>query len=268
LDWKFKLLLKRIITALILVPLVIGLIFLPNSYFAIVTALIMGMAAWEWSKLIGLKTKSRRAFYLLFFWSIFYPSYFLPPLTILWLALCWWLFAFYLILKYPKVESEFSQGWLIRGLSGWLVLLPFWIAINLLHKSSHSSLLMVLCLVWAIDIGSFFAGKLFGRHKLAPQISPNKTIEGACGGMILALITAIAFSYFSSNDLMHWQKWIIIIITACFSIVGDLLESILKRIAQVKDSGSLLPGHGGILDRIDSLTAAVPIFTFCWLLFF
>ena len=133
---------------------------------------------------------------------------------------------------------------------------------------SSVNVLFILCLVWAADTGAYFSGTLWGKHKLAPKISPGKTIEGLCGGIMSALIVAAIFAVFAKIEFSKLLPWtFLVILVVLFSVLGDLFESIMKRQAGVKDSGQWIPGHGGILDRIDSLTAAVPVFTLGLLLF-
>jgi phosphatidate cytidylyltransferase len=128
--------------------------------------------------------------------------------------------------------------------------------------------MFALCLIWAADSGAYFIGKYFGKHKLAVKISPKKTVEGLLGGILFAFVTALIFALIAKVPFNKWLYWSgLVLITVLFSVLGDLFESMLKRRANVKDSGSLVPGHGGVLDRIDSLTAALPVFTLGLLLF-
>jgi phosphatidate cytidylyltransferase len=152
-----------------------------------------------------------------------------------------------------------------------------WLALNVLRSSEfetdpmHGSILImvVLGIVWSTDIGAYFSGKNFGKNKLMPLVSPNKTIEGLIGGIACSVVFVITFCYFNNQPISMWFIYAVMAIgVAVFSAVGDLLESMFKREVGLKDSGSCLPGHGGILDRIDSLTAAAPIFTafYIWIL--
>jgi len=176
--------------------------------------------------------------------------------------------AFILILIFPGMSQSLVKNILLMALVGWLILIPTWVAFTGLrsigmaldfHRGSNM-LLFTLCLVWAADTGAFIAGKLFGKHKLAPHVSPKKTWEGVFGGVLFATLVVIAAVNILSIPEPQLPGLIFMtIIIVTFSIVGDLTESIFKRHAGVKDSGHILPGHGGILDRIDGLTAAMPL---------
>jgi phosphatidate cytidylyltransferase len=180
---------------------------------------------------------------------------------LLWIAAAWWLFAFLWVTLAPAVQSRAAAA-----LSGALVLVPAWVAIAHLflyaapriNVSGSRLVLFVLALVWAADIGAFFAGRQFGRLKLAPRVSPAKTWEGVLGGMAAAAVVAAAGAWWF--DLPRVAFLSLCLAVTLVSIVGDLTESMFKRYAGMKDSGSLFPGHGGILDRIDSVTAAAPVF--------
>lgn len=188
----------------------------------------------------------------------------------------WWIFALLLVISYPR-SSRYWRGlsWL-KGLFGLFTLLPTWIGINLIRADNFQFdqqtgawlLLYVFSLVWAADIGAYFAGKAFGKHKLMPNVSPGKTIEGMLGGLVASsalIFLALQTELFSSQNTFHIVAISLIVVVS--SVLGDLLESMLKRQAGVKDSGTILPGHGGILDRVDSLTAALPIFA-CFYFYF
>ncbi|MBT8079324.1 MAG: phosphatidate cytidylyltransferase, partial [Gammaproteobacteria bacterium] len=146
----------------------------------------------------------------------------------------------------------------LRWLCGFLVIVPAWLALDWLYRLNSLYLLLVLTVVWAADIGAYFSGKRFGRLKLAPQISPGKTWEGVLGGLIAVTALTAAHSLWSGIGLITLIP--LCLAVGIISIVGDLTVSIFKRSAGVKDSGSLFPGHGGVLDRADSITAAAPLF--------
>ena len=262
---------QRVITGVILAPLVVaGFVLLNPLGFAVMIGFIVGLAAWEWARLAGTQSQAGRLGYALAVVLLLAGLYFdtSPPHFILVIAAAWWLLAAVLVLRYPQGQGQRS-GYLVH-LYGLLVLLPAWYGLVWLRSQDAGLwlLLAVVIMVWAADIGAYFAGKRFGRHKLRPQVSPGKTIEGLLGGVLLTQILAVA--------AMLWLGWSAASILAgmlgtlgivLFSVVGDLTESLFKREQGLKDSSNLLPGHGGIMDRIDSLTAAIPLFALGWYLF-
>ncbi len=193
------------------------------------------------------------------------------------LAVAWWLVACALVWTYPRTAKAWHAGLMMRAIAGLLTLLPMWLALNVLRSSEYATnstqgsvlIMVVLGIVWSADIGAYFSGKNLGKHKLMPLVSPNKTIEGLVGGLICSAIFVLAFCYFTKVPSDKWFIYAAMAaVVALFSAVGDLLESMFKREVGLKDSGSCLPGHGGILDRIDSLTAAAPLFAafYAWTL--
>lgn len=291
-DYKGTLLLKqRIITASILAPAVILAIFyLPLAYFAGFLLLVMAIGAWEWGALMDCAAKTRRTAFvftnvcLLCALWYFFPlenlwidKHTLNPtiLAVLWLAVGWWSLSAILTFAYPRCSGFWSKHRSIRGVFGWLTLVPTWLAFMVIRSNDYqvdtyhgSQLIMALFLmVWSADIGAYFVGKSMGKHKLMPNVSPGKTIEGVIGGIVVACLLMSVLGYF-----LEWQQqqyFLALIVTAIIttiSVLGDLSESMFKRQAGIKDSGTILPGHGGILDRIDSLTATAPIFALCYAL--
>lgn len=280
---------QRVLTALVLAPAAIAAIFyLPLHLFAGLLLLIMSIGAWEWGPLMGFNQKARRLLFVLT--NVILISaiwHFLPPqqlwldktqlqqpvLLLLWLAVAWWALSAILTFLYPRYSQFWSSHRSIRGIFGWLTLVPTWLAFMVIRSSEYqldhyhgAQLLMVLFLmVWSADIGAYFVGKAIGKHKLLPNVSPGKTLEGFFGGVAFACILVS-----SAGLIMDWnakQFGIILLVTAIIttiSVLGDLNESMFKRQAGIKDSGTILPGHGGILDRIDSLTATAPIFALCY----
>jgi len=192
----------------------------------------------------------------------------LPQSAVIWFLLVsvvWWLWSAWCLASPVKDSRVFGS---VRGL---FVFVPAWFALQWLHQQADTGPLLalsVLLVVWMADTGAYFAGRRWGYHKLAPSVSPGKTVEGAAGGMAVVLCYALLSSYWLETSSMGLLTWLIICLaSALFSILGDLVESRQKRHARVKDSGSLLPGHGGVLDRIDSLTAAAPLFALLWAVF-
>ncbi len=189
-------------------------------------------------------------------------------------AVSWWGLALLLVISYPKSAKFWSKNPLLQLLFAFSTLIPFIAGVLRLrlehypHDPYHGLflLLYVFILVWAADSGAYFSGRTFGKRKLAPKVSPGKSWEGVIGGLITALVLAFIFIHFSNNTLVGNRNItgfiILSVATVAISVLGDLTESMFKRESGVKDSSQLIPGHGGVLDRIDSLTAAVPFFSY------
>ncbi|MFC3033918.1 phosphatidate cytidylyltransferase [Pseudoalteromonas fenneropenaei] len=280
---------QRIMTSAVLAPAALLLVFYtPLAQFSLIAGLIVLLGAWEWSAFIGFTTKRARSGFTLLVATILAVLHWHWPIETLWLAngtliadanyvftlaFAWWLVATILVCKYPGMSSVWREGIVLRAIAGLLTLVPLWLALNTLRSAHYAEqhhfgstlIMVVLGIVWAADIGAYFAGKNFGKHKLMPKVSPNKTIEGLIGGLVAAVIFVVAFCYYAAVPSEKWAVYgVMTVFIALFSAVGDLLESMFKREVGLKDSGSCLPGHGGILDRIDSLTAAAPIFALCY----
>lgn len=260
----------RIITALILAPIAIGgIFFLGPVGFALFTGAIMMLGAWEWANLAGLTQQWQRVGYAIATGLILFLCYH-PPVFILWLASVWWVVCFFLVRSYPAGSSVW-QPVAIRSVMGVLVLLPAWAGLNLLRNGApdfgglENSLLFIVYvffIVWVADIGAYFSGRAFGKAKLAPRVSPGKSWAGVWGGLVAVAALALAAGQWAGADAAEASLLVVVSVgVGLVSVLGDLLESMLKRFRGIKDSSQLLPGHGGILDRIDSLTAAVPVFT-------
>jgi len=282
---------QRIITAVILAPLAISAIFyLPLDKFAALFMAVMAIGSWEWGPLMGFANKRRRlAFVIATILLISALWYTLPLLQlwsangelhssvslVLWIAVAWWMLSATLTFLYPRYSTFWSSHRSIRGVFGWLTLIPTWLAFMVLRSNDYiqdeyhgAQLIMFLFLmVWSADIGAYFVGKSIGKHKLLPNVSPGKTLEGFIGGVVCACVFITIAGY--SLQWQMQQFTLAIIVTAIIttvSVLGDLNESMFKRQAGIKDSGSILPGHGGILDRIDSLTATAPVYALCYAL--
>ena len=279
---------QRIITALILAPLaLIAILFLPVWQFEVAIAGVVGLGAYEWANMSGITARPRKAMFAAFVFALCLVLSSIVDAQYIWyqgqlhglyhfilgVSVIWWMFSLLMIIFYPRYSAFLRNNNLIRLGFGLLTLIPTWVAVISLRTSLHdvdtlygSSLIFyVLGIVWAADIGAFFSGVKFGRHKLRPNVSPGKTLEGLIGGIgaSFAIIAFAALHYQVATDRI-WLHLLIGGITVAVSALGDLNESMLKRCAGIKDSGKLLPGHGGILDRIDSLTAAFPVFAFCY----
>ena len=255
---------QRIITALILAPVALaGVFLLPLTGFGFFIAAIIMLAAWEWANLSGFENRPFRLAYALAIGAFCGLTLFLPPFLILGLAAVWWLIAFILVKQYPE-SGRLLESRPLRLLMGLLTLVPAWLGLYELKQMTDSAWLIVtlLVMVWAADCGAYFAGKRFGKIKLIERVSPKKTLEGLVGGVLVSMLISSLVTLFGSVSFFQGVSLLTLtILTVLVSVLGDLWESVLKRYRGVKDSGNLLPGHGGVLDRIDSLTAAVPIFT-------
>lgn len=270
----------RIITALVsLLIVLIALFAFPAWAWGIFTLVIVTAAFWEWGRLCSLPAP----------WKAVYPFVTAILMAVIFLAYAWGsvigiefsalkLVGFTLSAIFWVV---FAPIWLInswrpaspalRILAGWLVIFPTWLAFLSLRDVSPWLLLSFAAIVWVADIAAYFAGRQFGKHKLAPAISPGKTVEGAVGGIVGVILFFFAWQYLTANSPVRNDEWVLAlhsrygILFALFmlltvlSVLGDLFESWMKRGAGMKDSSNLLPGHGGILDRIDALTSTLPI---------
>lgn len=247
----------RIVTAVVaLIALGIILFVIPGRAAEAIIGVVVLAGAWEWSAFVGAPTAVTRAFFVIAVAAAIGALYAVMPqyseLT-LQIACLWWFCAFVWTLFFPTPIPTFI-GWV----AGALVLVPMYVALALLYRMGPEVLLFALLIVWAADAGAFFAGKLFGRVKLAPSISPGKTWEGVVGGLLVVAGLAVAAAYWTSIGLSVLLPFCLAV--AVLSIVGDLTVSMFKRTAGVKDSGKLFPGHGGVLDRVDSVAAAAPLF--------
>jgi phosphatidate cytidylyltransferase len=253
----------RVITALLLVVgLALVLFVLPPFETVLAFAGITALAAWEWAGLMRQDQPARvmYAFVLMLFcWQLTVATPELVPLLLSVSAVFWILVVpLWLRFKWTLAGNDFF-GYLI----GILVILPAWAAMMALHAVSIWLMLAALALVWVADVSAYFAGRAFGRHKLAPTISPGKTWEGVAGAVIGVLIYGGAVLFYSPLGGMIPLAWpllgMLLVLLTAVSVIGDLFESLLKRQAGIKDSSGLLPGHGGVLDRIDALTSTLPL---------
>lgn len=266
---------QRVITAAVLVVLIVtAVVALPLAAFGALLAVVVLAGAWEWATLSGFDGVVRYGYCGLMggllglgWWLHDYE----PLMTmLLFAAVLFWLLVLFWLRSYAAEPQRRSPAPL-WGLAGLLVLLTPWAALLELRQWPESGpelVLFLLVMIWIADSGAYFVGRRWGRRKLAPQISPGKTWAGALGAFSTTLIMALAGAAGFGLAPGWWPVFVALcLVTVAFSIVGDLFESMLKRQWGVKDSGQLLPGHGGVLDRIDSLTAAVPLFVLgLWLL--
>ena len=278
---------QRIITAVLLLPLVGCLLFLPDLLtFSAILVPIFGILVWEWSRLLQTGKAGQSVFIVLslaavggLFYQLYQQDFFseasLPllwydayPFKLLIVALLVWVVASIFVLLYPKTTKTLFRGPWLRGLFGIVILAAAWLAIvvirslliNVDYTLGAWMLLLMLVIIWGADVGAYFAGKTWGKTKLAPVVSPNKTWEGALGGLVLAVAVGMAVASLLSLEL-GWLKFtVFVIVMVVLSVFGDLFESMLKRQANIKDSSNILPGHGGLLDRLDSTLSVAPFF--------
>ena len=279
---------QRVLTALLLAPLaLLAVFYLPLSGFALFVSVAFLLGAWEWSGFCGLANRTMRAVYTGLTAAILLAIYYIQPialqslfadtytLTLVMAGVIWWLLAVVLVLTFPRSQGLWAGRDWLKALMGWLTLLPACSAIVFVRGLEYPQaeftgawlLFGLLGLVWAADIGGYIVGKPFGKTKLLPKVSPGKTLEGMLGGMgmVLLLVSAVGYWQDWPDQILYW--YLAAVILTALSVFGDLTESMFKRAAGKKDSGAFLPGHGGILDRIDSLTATAPLYALLLALF-
>lgn len=265
---------QRVITALVLaVIFLLALFGLPAGYFSFFIGAVLLIGAWEWAGLSGWTAIWQRFVYSFFLLLLLIgASLYLgfegeasprlndPAIRDLLVVGCaWWALALLLVQGYPSSSVLWGRT-ALRLLMGVLVLIPTWVALVYVRQQANGAwLVLLLMLIVALaDSGGYFAGRRFGKHKLAQAVSPGKTWEGFAGGLLANCVLALILSQVLNTNLL--LMLVLIIPTSLVSVLGDLLESMVKRHAGAKDSGSILPGHGGILDRVDGITAGAPVF--------
>jgi phosphatidate cytidylyltransferase len=272
----------RVIAALLMAPLaILAILLLPTPWMAALAAVLFLAGLWEWLKLAEIDDTLQRTILLLLnlvlmvlmVWAS-QGSFVLFQIVAV-VGVGWWLLAVLWLRFYGFASDHDTHARVFKLAAGTLATLSAWCALVLIHggqstssdpSMGHRWLLTALAIVWAADSGAYFAGRMFGGRlfkdrKLAPRISPNKTIEGLVGGLIAGIATGLAFGWLAGASVAQLPALALVAFaTVLFSVVGDLFESLLKRHVGVKDSGTLIPGHGGILDRIDGVLAALPVF--------
>ena len=230
------------------------------------------VASWEWTRLALLNKVESLLFYLAMACGMLglycFPQELQVDQWLLWMALLWWSGITVIILRYKPVEVDHTKGIvrLSKAMMGLVALLPAWWALVQLHDygiSGFEFFIFTFLIVWFADVGAYFAGKSLGKNKLAPNVSPGKTIEGMLGGLICVVLLGFGATFWFGFEGQQQLLFILMCaVIAVYSVFGDLFESLMKRQAGIKDSSNLLPGHGGVLDRIDSVLAAAPLFLF------
>jgi phosphatidate cytidylyltransferase len=266
---------QRVITAVLMAGLFLAAsAYLPLPGLALFFGILIGMGAWEWSHLAGWHKPAARVLYVLLVCAALFAVYRYCQLgdfpqrervqPLLGVACLWWSFALLWVKGYPD-SAVLWRNVVMRSAMGMLILVPAWMsALYLLSFSPGGLLLVIMVIVVATaDIGAYFSGRRFGQHKLAVLVSPAKTWEGFWGGVTSCALLAVLLWYLLPAAAAHISLAAVVAVTvttALASVIGDLTVSMVKRESGVKDSGSVLPGHGGVLDRLDSLCGAAPVF--------
>ena len=273
---------QRIVTAVVLLACLIAATTLLSSFgFALFVSVTVMLAAWEWCGLTGLGKQLSRAGYMTAIATVLAGLFLALNISgdalgvnqyrlavILGLGTIFWLLSLIILITYPTNKTSWNDQSKI-AIMGLFALIPVWAAVIQLKYLMPSGVLVIalIILVAAVDVGGYFVGIRFGRRRLAPELSPSKSWEGVWGGLGLCLLVGIGLSWAAHRYIEILEPWqfiallMLTLLTTFFSIIGDLLESMLKRNRNVKDSGGILPGHGGLLDRVDGLMAAAPIYT-------
>ncbi len=291
---------QRIITALLLLPLAIVFLFYPSlQNFSFILVAVFALLAWEWSGLLETNSAIVKYGFVagalaivgFFCYQLFDMGFYESPNHIflqkagiglldfypfkaLMVGALLWVLAFVLVLMFPKGTKLWTRGAALRMLFGWVMLASAWLAVVMIRSSQYETdanyggflLLLMFLIIWGADVGAYFAGKTFGKHKLSPVVSPNKTWEGFFGGLILSLMVAYGLATYIGMPLPLKFFVPFVLILGIVSVIGDLFVSMLKRQAKVKDTSNILPGHGGILDRLDSTLSVAPFFVILLLL--
>ncbi len=261
----------RIIAAVIMAPVaILSVLYLPSEFFAALVAALMMLGLWEWTLLAGLRSRVARAAYLVgnaalmavLVWCAGRNLVIFKLASLL--GAVWWLLVPLWLMRFQFAAADSGWSRTLKLFAGTMSVVPAWAAICWLHAAQANGptwALFALLIVWMADSGAYFVGVRFGKRKLAPRISPGKSWEGFFGGLLATVLLAVvALSFLGLRWTSLPDLLLLTLVTALFSVAGDLFESLLKRHAGAKDSSHLIPGHGGVLDRVDSLLAALPVF--------
>lgn len=260
---------SRLLTAFLIGPLILWAIYaMPETFFALFSFVLVSLAAWEWAAFAGWKKPLQRGLFfaanIFLFIAVLFIQNTVLNLIIISLSLLWWLFCIPLLLSFPYKKNHFLHNQIVKTLVGIVLLLATLVSMVLIRNNpdyGSGFVLYLILTIWFADSGAYFSGRSVGKTKLIPNVSPGKTWEGVAGAVAVTLIVAlVSINLLEIPSSLSVMFISVTFITVIYSIVGDLSESMFKRMADLKDSGSLLPGHGGILDRIDSLMSAFPVF--------
>jgi phosphatidate cytidylyltransferase len=261
----------RILAALVMAPAAIAtVLLLPTPWLMLITAIVFLAALWEWFALAEVEDSLARSallvLNLLLMVALVWGTGGTGATLVLFkvavvLGVLWWLLAMLWLVHFDFASDHDTNARVYKLAAATFAVVPAWCAMALLHNDGPGWLLLALMVVWGTDTGAYFAGRRFGRRKLAPRISPNKTIVGLAGGTAAGVVVALAGAWILGVAPAQLPLVALVALLAVlFSVVGDLFESLLKRHVGAKDSGNLIPGHGGIMDRADSVLAALPVF--------
>lgn len=259
----------RIFTGLAMIVVIVSIVFFAPVLFTPLVAVILGIATWEWCRIGQIKRPQNYAVAAVTI-TLWVASSFSSSLLMVLLVLTalHYIYALYLIISYEK-KADYRISTIHLSISGPIVLATLASSLMYLFNQTDGvsqlddamSLTFIIMVIAGADTGAYFAGRFWGKHQLSPRTSPKKTVEGLLGGLALTTLMVVLFGFMVSGwYLSFWQLWLIGIIAALFSVVGDLFISIIKRQNHIKDASNILPGHGGILDRIDGLLAGIPVF--------
>lgn len=260
----------RIRSALGMIPLVVlAILYLPTPYFGALIAIVLLAGLYEWTSLANVQNKNHKLLYLLFNAGLFVLLAYFDTASHAFIKFCtgiggvFWLLSLLWLWQFNFARTQGSWNTYFKLLAGSLACVPMWAALIWLHSGSNGPIwtLIAIGIIAAADSGAYVFGVNFGKRKLAPNISPGKSWEGFWGGLACAISLSLICMLLLGDTAPAWKYVVLGTVTGLFSVIGDLLESLLKRHAAIKDSSSLIPGHGGLLDRLDSIFSGLVVFT-------